>query len=328
MRPNRATPRRVAAALATALVLGACSQTSGDVAAVVNGTEISLDLIRTVVAGEQARLVEAGATASERAAQLQALQSDLLTTFIRIEIREQEARRLGVVVTDEDVEAEWQNQIAVFGSEQALRDRLDELGLSEDQARRQLLSNLLDAGLRDAIIDSIEVTDADVEALYVSLGDRWTTRSASHIMLNSVEEAQAVLDLVLADPSQWDALAEERSIDPSTAALGGQLGAQPRNTYPFQTFEDAIWLNEVGDIVGPIETQAGFHVVRIDEEETRTLEDVREQLSEQIRGQRFDEALGNLEARLNQEADVVVDARFGSWDELAGAVVPGGPLDS
>ena len=60
----------------------------------------------------------------------------------------------------------------------------------------------------------------------------------------------------------WEDLALELSIDASNSALGGDLGWFTEGTM-VPEFNDAAFGGEVGTIVGPVETQFGFHLIDI-----------------------------------------------------------------
>lgn len=325
IRPTRRARIVAAVATAGALVLGACGQPPSDAAATVNGVAIPMQDVADVVVSQQLELDEQGLPVDEQAGQLQEVQRQVLTNLIRLTVLEVAAQERGIVVTEEDVEQLWQEQVAIFGSVDDLRARLAELGLDDLEARRQLRSIRIDELLQDLVRDTIEVSDAEVQALYDAQAAQYNARAASHIAVATLEEAEEIAALLDADPDRFDELAEERSLDENTGALGGRLGQQPRGIYP-QAFDDAVWENPVGAIVGPVETEFGFHLIRVDEEISRSLDDVREQLVEQLRGQVFPERYGALQDEIFAAAEIEVDGRIGAWDPETKAVVANVPL--
>src|SRR5690606_35387635 len=123
-------------------------------------------------------------------------------------------------------------------------------------------------------------------------------------------EAEAIV-AELADGADFAALAQERSIDPGSGAQGGELGEQPRGAY-VETFEDAVWGAEVGEVVGPIESDFGFHVLEVTETGTR---------QQAAGGGDLDQAAQFEVERLLSEAfaaaDVSVAHGLGDWDPQA-----------
>jgi peptidyl-prolyl cis-trans isomerase C len=113
---------------------------------------------------------------------------------------------------------------------------------------------------------------------------------ASHILIekkddNSIKEAQEVL-VKLKGGGKFEDLAKEFSKDPGSAAKGGDLGffGEGRMVKPF---EDAVKaLAKPGDISDLIESQFGFHIIRLEERQaktTRSFEEVKTQLMAESR---------------------------------------------
>ena len=62
----------------------------------------------------------------------------------------------------------------------------------------------------------------------------------------------------------FEQLARDNSDDTVTARRGGDLGWAPRGTYA-ATFEEYCWKGEVGKISDIIQTQYGFHIIRVED---------------------------------------------------------------
>jgi peptidyl-prolyl cis-trans isomerase D len=92
--------------------------------------------------------------------------------------------------------------------------------------------------------------------------------NASHILIkfdDNKEAAKAEADKVLARAKKgedFEALAREKSGDPSAAQNGGNLGYFGRGQM-VKPFEDAAMSAAVGSIVGPIETSFGYHIIKV-----------------------------------------------------------------
>lgn len=125
-----------------------------------------------------------------------------------------------------------------------------------------------------------------------------------HILLDTEDEAVAALDR-LADGEDFGELAIELSTGPSGPS-GGELGCAPSSNYvgPFAAAVDEA---DLGEFVGPVETEFGFHVIVVE----RYQFDGRSQAADRLR------------ARL-AEASIEVDERIGQWDPLQLTIVPAG----
>jgi parvulin-like peptidyl-prolyl isomerase len=143
-------------------------------------------------------------------------------------------------------------------------------------------------------------------------------RSVRHILVETEEEAQDVV-AELEDGADFAELAQERSVDTGSGAQGGELGSAPRGAY-VPEFDEAAWDADVDEIVGPIESQFGFHVLQVTDTEETAVEDLDVQQLDQLVGQ----ALGARIQQAFDAAEVEVDPAFGEWDPAQTAVVPTG----
>ncbi|MEM9755400.1 MAG: peptidylprolyl isomerase [Pseudomonadota bacterium] len=170
----------------------------------------------------------------------------------------------------------------------ALRD----LGL-QNETRRYLAASLITE------IALAPVTDEEVEALYDEIFgaiEPSTEYNASHILLETEEEAAEVIAL-LDEGGDFAELAAEYSIGP-TGPRGGELGWFGQGTM-IEPFENAVIALEVGAISEPVETQFGWHVIRLNEtreEQLPTVDDLRAELEESVRQDRVDARIAELTA--------------------------------
>ncbi|NWG72984.1 MAG: peptidylprolyl isomerase, partial [Parvularculaceae bacterium] len=77
------------------------------------------------------------------------------------------------------------------------------------------------------------------------------------------EKADKLLAAARQSPKGFADLAEKNSEDPGSAVEGGDLGFFPRGRM-VKAFDDAVFGMQVGEIAGPIETQYGFHVIKLE----------------------------------------------------------------
>lgn len=101
-------------------------------------------------------------------------------------------------------------------------------------------------------------------------------RRASHILLaftptmNAEDKAklrakaQTLLEQVRKAPDTFAAVAKAESKDPGSAAKGGDLDYFGRGAM-VKPFEDAVFVMKKGDIADVVETDFGFHIIRLDD---------------------------------------------------------------
>jgi peptidyl-prolyl cis-trans isomerase C len=148
------------------------------------------------------------------------------------------------------------------------------------------------------------VTDEAIQAAYdESFGTQapGTEYNAAHILVETEAEAQAIVE-ELAGGADFGAIARERSQDPGSGAQGGDLGWFGAGMM-VQPFEEAVAALEPGAVSAPVETQFGWHVIRLTE--TRpvpvpTLDEVRDQIAGQLEQEAVEAAI----AEIQETADI------------------------
>lgn len=175
--------------------------------------------------------------------------------------------------------------------------------LSLENERRALIASMF---LDD--IAMAEISDADLQAAYddaFGAVEPATEYNASHILVESEEDAQALID-ELADGADFAELAVEHSIGPS-GPNGGQLGWFSQGMM-VPAFENAVMALEPGEVSPPVETQFGWHVVILNEtreQEPPSLEEVQGELIETIRRDRVDARVTDMMEAANIERSVI-----------------------
>ena len=141
------------------------------------------------------------------------------------------------------------------------------------------------------------VSDEELQAAYdaqYSDAEPEPEFNASHILVETKEEADAI-KAELDGGADFAELAKEKSTGPSGPG-GGSLGwFGPGMMVP--AFEEAVAGMEAGSVSEPVETQFGWHVIKLNETRTAeapALEDVREELETQIRQTNVQEAIESL----------------------------------
>ncbi|MFA5081280.1 MAG: SurA N-terminal domain-containing protein [Hydrogenophilaceae bacterium] len=127
----------------------------------------------------------------------------------------------------------------------------------------------------EAIRSGIKVSDEEARQYYEGNKARYQTpeqRRASHILIkaDSAAEkpaakarAEQLYAQVKAAPGRFAELAKQNSQDPGSAAQGGDLGSFTRDTM-VKPFADAVFAMKSGEISAPVETEFGYHIIRLD----------------------------------------------------------------
>lgn len=169
----------------------------------------------------------------------------------------------------------------------------------------------------DQLSPQVTVSDSDIKDYYEKNKDRYVTpekRRASHILIqippgkDGDETARKKAEDVLAQAKggkDFAALAKQYSADPGSAAKGGDLGWADRKAY-VAPFADALFSAPVGEIRGPVKTQYGYHIIRVDEIQagkTQTLEQARAEVETQLRKDRASDLFGDRQEQLQRRLE-------------------------
>lgn len=84
---------------------------------------------------------------------------------------------------------------------------------------------------------------------------------ASHILVKTEQEAKDLYDEIVSGKADFAEVAKEKSLCPS-GQNGGDLGFFGKGMM-VKPFEDACFSMEVGDVSEPIETQFGWHLIKL-----------------------------------------------------------------
>lgn len=139
-------------------------------------------------------------------------------------------------------------------------------------ARDRILSDVRLAQIDQANQPSLETLDAYAFTLYKANPAKFDMPEqikVRHILVRSAEQdAKGKIETILTElqaGANFEELAKTRSQDPGSAVKGGDLGWVSRGRM-VKPFEDAAFkLNGSGAISDIIETQFGFHIIKLDE---------------------------------------------------------------
>jgi peptidyl-prolyl cis-trans isomerase D len=184
--------------------------------------------------------------------------------------------------------------------------------------------------------EKLVITDEEIESFYRQNFNRYSIpeqRSARHILIKTSAEdsedalseklnrAEQVLELAKTG-EDFTELAKQFSEGP-TGPKGGDLGSFSRGRM-VKPFDDAVFALNEGEISDIVETQFGFHVIKVEKIEpahTRALEEVKDEITFQLQKQKGNELAftgateayekiilaGSLEKFSQQNTDITVD---------------------
>src|SRR5689334_9840341 len=162
----------------------------------------------------------------------------------------------------------------------------------------------------DALAPRIKIDPAEVKAAYDANARQYGTpeeRQASHILIAvkpdakeddkaaAKKKAEALLAQAKANPAKFAELAKANSQDPGSASQGGDLGSFGRGSM-VKPFEDAVFGAKVGHVIGPVQTDFGYHVIKvtgITPSHQQSFDDVKGQIEADLKRQKASQTLAS-----------------------------------
>lgn len=162
----------------------------------------------------------------------------------------------------------------------------------------------------DAFAAKADVSEAALRQYYEENKSRYTQpgrRHARHILFaaggdDKAAEARAKKAAERAAAGEdFATLARELSEDPGSKESGGDLGDAERGDF-VGPFADAVWSMKPGEVRGPVKTEFGWHVIKLESvsaETTKPFEDVRAELESEYRHAQVEKAFGDAQEALD-----------------------------
>jgi peptidyl-prolyl cis-trans isomerase C len=251
------------------------STEGGKMVVTVNGREV----LEEQVAQEVSRLLSqlSGRVDPQQLESMRdMIRQQAVDNMINRMLLEQEAEKNKIEVTDEQISERVAQVKGGFSSDEAFTEQLAASGLTEAGFLQEVELAISIEKLLDERTSGLSSTDeAEARSFYDENVDRFKQAEqvrASHILLPAEEadgEAQKTekrqkLEGILAEArggADFAELAKEHSSCPSKAR-GGDLGFFPRGQM-VKEFEDAAFVLKVGQISDVVETQFGYHIIKL-----------------------------------------------------------------
>ena len=181
-------------------------------------------------------------------ARLAQMRRQVLDSMIEQVLIEQAAAQEGAAISEEELDAAIRESIAAGGGQASFEEWLQTSSLTYEDFRAGLRFQLLALAIFEQITGSIPTTAEQVHA--------------RHILVNTEEEAQAVLTKLQAG-GDFAALARQLSQDENTKEAGGDLGFFPLGLLISREVEETAFSLTSGQTSEVVQSQFGYHVVQV-----------------------------------------------------------------
>lgn len=287
-----------------------------EVVAKVNGTDIHKNKLEKVY-----KVISSQPQITNQAGSDKELVDVALNELINAELLKQETVRQKITPSKESVDSELKMVQSQFPDIEAFEKAVNTKGFSVQELRENIEDQLaLKEMFTKEIESKITISDKMIEDFYnanPSYFKKEESVKASHILIKmddwsdkgKVEEGRKKIEAILARANKGEdfaALAKTSSEGPS-APNGGDLGYFSRGQM-VKPFEDAAFALKVGELSGIVESNFGFHIIKlVDKKEggatplSEATKDIKAYLSNQEGNRLMNEYVGKLRAASSVE---------------------------
>lgn len=267
--------------------------------AVVNGSVITQGDFDREMGRVKQRLSRMGKLPAD--SELSEIKKQVLESLINRELLYQESQKQGIIVADKTIDEQLRKLKGRFSSEAEFKSALSDANLSEDAIKSKVKQGMaIQQFIDKEFVQKITVSDKESKTYYDGHPEVFKQPGqvrASHILIKvdpGADESQKVearrkLDKIqgrLEKGEDFAALAKEFSEGPSSAN-GGDLGYFKKGQM-VKPFEEAAFTLEPGKVSDIVETEFGYHLIKvIDKKPGKTIA--------------YEEIRGTLERHLKQE---------------------------
>jgi len=246
--------------------------------AVVDGTDVSKsDLDDLLAQAKKGYAAQKQQFPKVGTSEYQSIQTQYVAYLVELAEFRHAAEKLGVSVSDKDVDAAEQDLIKTrFGGKRAdYVKALKQQGLTPAQYREKALAvSALSKKIFDSVTKDVKVSESDILAYYTQNQSQYgspESRDVRHILVSikgkngqvDFPASKAKADKIYAQlkgGADFAALAKQDSDDPGSKNLGGKLTISRGQTVP--EFDKVSFDLATGALSKPVKTQYGYHVIQ------------------------------------------------------------------
>ncbi len=188
-------------------------------------------------------------------------------------------------------------------ADELLAQEAEKTGLDKHADVRQQLDDARKAILAEAFameyIKNHPISEDTLKQEYDNLKAKraFTEYHVSQIMVKKEDEAKAIV-AQLNKGAKFEKLAKEKSKDPESAKNGGDIRGthkpQEFAQYFGQPYAEAVVSLKVGQVSAPVQSQFGWHIIRLNDTHDADLEEVKPQLMRYLQAQAVQKAAADL----------------------------------
>ncbi len=189
--------------------------------------------------------------------------AQVLDTLISEKIIKLEIEKQKIEIPEEEIEKVINEIKESYGGDEAFNQAMEYYGYTLEDIKKNITTNIQ---IKKLLEPSISITEEEIKDYFETYKDMLNQKEqvrASHILVETEEKAKEVKEKLLAG-GDFAEIAKEYSQDINNKDLGGDLGFFSRGEM-LPTFENAAFALEIGEISDPVQTDYGFHIIKVEE---------------------------------------------------------------
>ena len=249
----------------------------------------------------------------------------ILDQMIYTEVIYEAAKKENLLPTEEEVNKSIEEFNTSIKDNDAYKKQLKELGIDDNFLKYQFERNLASDNYKEKFNKDNSVTNDEMKKYYDENKDDFYIDQveASHILIKTIDdedkklsdekkaEAKKKAEEVLAKAKageDFSELAKEYSQDTVSAKNGGDLGFFKKGEM-VKPFEEAAFSMKVGEISDLVESDFGYHIIKVTDKEDRqkTFDEVKETIRKTLQDEKCDAQVEKLkeEAKVEKNEEIL-----------------------
>ena len=219
----------------------------------------------------------------------------------------------GISASEEIVDSLLQDQFAHVGGEEVFMKYINNNGMSIDVVKEDIANGYIIEKYLDIVIsEEVPVDEEELQSRYRRLIQKDQTASVRHILMMTKgktdaekKEVYKKIKKILSrakNGEDFAQLANTYSEDPGSKGKGGLYEDFERGAM-VKAFENAAFSVPIGEVSDIVETEYGYHILKIvnRKSETRSFEELREEIQKEVQKENEREIVSNQITKLKTE---------------------------
>ena len=248
-------------------------------------------------------------------------EAEVLDQLITTEVLYQESEKKGIKVDPKKVEQQFDMLLKRYPDKEKFNEFLDQWDITEEKIKAEIKrGTAIRELIKTNVADKVKVDGKDVKKIYDDNPEKFKSPEeikTSHILIKldpkkaskaKKEDAKKKLEVVkerLTKGEDFGKLAKEISEGPSSKS-SGDLGFISRGQM-VKSFEDAAFALNVGEVSDIVETQFGYHLIKVFEKKPAkmlTFEEIKGRLANQLEQQKAQQEIRAYIQELKNSAKI------------------------